>query len=138
MQLILPENVLAGMVSSTEFFQSAGDTNRGWVTEMYRLLLNRQPEGTGLDFWTNHLDQRTLTRPQVVLSFVKSRVNFTNLVREWHQTYLNRQATQQEVDRFVAQLLSGTSQRSVQIQLIDTAEYLNAPPPPDAGVARRV
>ena len=133
-----PENVVAGIISSPEFFRSAGGTNHGWVTELYRRLLGRDPDGGGLDYWTGQLEQELRTRPAVVLGFVRSPENFRNLVRGWHGQYLNRAPTAQEENAFVAQLLAGASQRSIQIQILDGAEYFNTPPPPPAGAARRV
>ncbi len=76
-----PENVIAGIVGSPEFFQSAGGTNQGWVTEMYHRLLDREPDPQGLSFWTAKLGTGTLDRFHVILGFVESDENFHNLVR---------------------------------------------------------
>ncbi|MEX2121353.1 MAG: DUF4214 domain-containing protein [Pirellulales bacterium] len=134
-----PDNVIAGMISSPEFFASAGGTNRLWVTEMYRRLLNREPDQQGLDFWTDHLDNGRLGREQVVLGFVKSDENFRNLVTDWFQQYLNRQPTSDaEIAPFVSQLQQGASQRDIQTQILDTDEYFNSPPVPADGTAVRV
>ncbi len=40
------------MLSSEEFFLSAGGTNRGFVASLYRTLLNRPPEPAGWDYWS--------------------------------------------------------------------------------------
>jgi hypothetical protein len=132
-----PENVVAGIVSSPEFFRSSGGTNAGWVTELYRRLLGREPEPDGFSSWNTALDNG-LARPQVVLGFISSAENSRNLVRGWYRQYLKREGMTPEVEFFVDQLQNGKSQQSVEIQLIDSPEYLNSPPPPAAGTACRV
>ncbi len=52
--------------SSEEFFQRSGATNVGFVANLYRNTLNREPEGTGLAYWVGLLDdgiaRSTVTR----------------------------------------------------------------------------
>lgn len=133
-----PDNVISGIISSAEFYASAGGTNSGWVTELYQRLLGRAPDQGGLNHWVGELNAGRLTRPQVVLGFVQSAENFRLLTRGWFQQYLGRAPSQQEEDARVSQLQSGVSQRTVQIQLLDSLEYRNTPPQPAAGVALRV
>src|SRR2546430_16367367 len=66
-----------------------------------------------------------------VLGFVRSDENFRLLVQGWFLQYLKRPATTQDQDIFVAQLRNGASQRDIQIELLNTAEYANNPPRPD-------
>jgi hypothetical protein len=126
------------MISSPEFFSSAGGDNTGWVTELYRRLLNREPEQSGLDFWVGRVSSGELTREQVVLGFVRSDENFISLVDGWHRQYLGRPASAVESDDYVGQLRDGASQRTIQIQIIDTLEYRNTPPRPAAGTIARL
>ncbi len=46
----------AQMSASTEFYTRAGGTAQGFVTDLYRRLLNREPEPAGLNFWVEVLD----------------------------------------------------------------------------------
>ncbi|MEX2502508.1 MAG: DUF4214 domain-containing protein [Trueperaceae bacterium] len=133
-----PDNVVAGIISSPEFFASAGGTNRLWATELYRRLLLREPDNQGLAFWSGELDAGRRSRPDVVLGFIRSPENFRNLVQGWFAQYLARQAAASEESFFVGQLRSGVSPRSIQIQILDSTEYRNSPPPPPAGSAARV
>jgi hypothetical protein len=133
-----PDNVTAGIVGSEEFYQSAGGTNRAWVTEMYRRLLHREPDLAGLDYWTGKLDSEQLDRFHVILGFVQSVENFHLLVRGWFNQYLSRNPSAQEEDLYFQQLVAGATQRTIQIELLDTNEYLNTPPAPPAGVAQRI
>jgi hypothetical protein len=134
-----PDNVIAGMIGSPEFFASAGQQhpnlppNGAWVTALYERLLNREPEPAGYLHWTNALDNGILTRQQVVLGFVDSTENFTNLVNGFFQQYLQRSPSPTELNAYVAEFQAGASQRDVQIAIIDLPEYANTPPAPAPG-----
>jgi hypothetical protein len=133
-----PENVIAGIVGSPEFFQSAAGTNAAWVSAVYSRLLNRPADPAGEAFWTSLLDNHTLTLAGVVLGFVGSQENFQNLVVGWYQEYLGRapNSTEEAID--VNQLLQGVTQRAIQIQILNLPEYFNEPPLAPAGTAQRV
>lgn len=133
-----PDNVLAGILSSPEFYQNAGGTHRGFVTELYRKYLNREPDPTGLNNWVTRLDRGILDRRGVVLGFVTSEENFRNSVRGWYLQYLSRRVQKAEEDSLVAELRHGLTPRSAQIRIIDSPEYRNNPPAPSPGTANRV
>ncbi len=92
-----PELVIAGMISSPEFFQSAGGTNQSYIEQLYVRLLGRNSDPTGLAYWTNLLNTNQLNRSGVVLHFQYSDENRRLLINEWHQLYLNRPATNGEL-----------------------------------------
>ncbi|HJT35641.1 MAG TPA: tandem-95 repeat protein, partial [Pirellulales bacterium] len=131
-----PEPVIAGMMSSPEFYASAGGTNTGWVQALYQRLLDRPYDTQGLNYWVNLLDQHQLTEFQVVMGFLTSKENFTNLTNTFFQEYLQRQPTPTELADYVAAFEAGASQRDIQIKIIDTNEYRNTPPPPAPGTVR--
>ncbi len=133
-----PEEVIAGMISSPEFFQASGGTNSGWVSALYDRLLNRAADAQGLQYWTNLLDQHQLTEQQVVLNFEDSKENDTLLITGFYQEYLNRAPTQQELDTAVAQMQAGATPRDIQISIINTTEYRTSPPPPANGTAQKL
>jgi hypothetical protein len=134
-----PDKVIAGMIISAEFYQSAGQQhpnlspNAAWVTALYERLLLREPEPEGLQFWTHNLDTGAMTQTQVVLGFVESQENFTNLVKGFFQQYLQRPPTPAELNIYVGDFMAGASQRDVQIKIIDDTEYTTTPPAPIAG-----
>jgi len=138
-----PDNVIAGMIGSPEFFTSAGlqhpslSANAAWVTSLYERLLSREPDSTGLQHWTSNLDNGTMTRQQVVLGFVRSPENFQQLTTAFFQEYLLRLPTVDEVNQYVAQFEAGATQSDIQIAIINLPEYANTPPaPPVGGVGR--
>ncbi|HVC92371.1 MAG TPA: DUF4214 domain-containing protein, partial [Pirellulales bacterium] len=138
-----PDNVIAGMIGSPEFYTLAGQQNPGlppnqaFVTELYLRLLGRQPDTLGLQHWTSSLDAGTLTRQQVVLSFVDSPENFQNLTTAFFEEYLLRQPTVAEVNQYVAEFQAGATQRDVQLAIINLPEYANSPSAPAAGTVGR-
>jgi len=124
-----PDHVMAGIIGSAEFFESAGGTNRLWVEELYRRMMGRIADEPGAAFWIDLLDRGVVTREGVVLGFIQSEENYRHLVILWYQTYLERTATEEEIAGFVGQMLAGASQREIQIQLLNSAEYRNTPRP---------
>lgn len=133
-----PERVMAGIAGSNEFFASASATHVGWVTELYRRLLGREPEPAGLAYWVDLLDRGATTREQVVLGFVRSEENHRNLVAAWYWQYLGREPDADGLAWWVAQLRGGASQRHIQSALIESAEYRGVPAAPGAGSALRL
>jgi hypothetical protein len=132
-----PENVIAGMISSPEFFQSAGGTNADWIQALYQRLLGRPADPHGLDFWESQLGLQLETEQQVVLGFTQSDENFKNLIGGFFQQYLQRAPSSKELDDFLKQMEADASQRDIQIEIIDSDEYRNTPPPPASGVAEK-
>jgi photosystem II stability/assembly factor-like uncharacterized protein len=134
-----PDHVIAGMIGSPEFYASAGQRhpalspNAAWVTALYERLLNREPDGDGLRYWTTNLDNGAMSRDQVVLGFVDSNENFQNLTTGFFQEYLGRAPTSAELATRVDQFQSGASQRDVQLAIIDLPEYANTPTQPAPG-----
>ena len=139
-----PEQVIGGMISSPEFFASAAaanpnlSPNAAWVTTLYQRLLNRTPDDAGLNYWTNQLDSGQMSRMGVVNGFEYSIENFQNLTTGFFQEYLGRNPTASELAGYVQQFKQGATQRSIQIELIDTPEYRNSPSPPATGTAARL
>ena len=125
------------MISSLEFFQSAGGTNGAWVQALYQRLLNRPADSHGLAFWENKLDLQLESLQQVAFGFTQSDENFSNLITGFYQQYLQRAPSSTEANALLQQMRAGATQRDIQIEIINTDEYRNTPPPPANGVAAR-
>ncbi|MGH7194017.1 MAG: DUF4214 domain-containing protein, partial [Candidatus Saccharimonadales bacterium] len=123
-----PERVIASMMSSPEFYASAGGTDSGWVQALYERLLNRQFDTQGLTYWINQLEQQHETEFQVVMGFLTSDENYKLLTNQFFNEYLQRQPSPTELTDYVADFRAGASQRDIQIKIIDTDEYRNTPP----------
>lgn len=130
-----PDNVVAGVISSPEFYRSAGGTDSGWVTALYERLLNREPDSQGLGFWVGNLHSHQMSEPQVVLGFLHSDEDFKNRIAGWFEQYLNRSPGPDELNTFLTQMKDGASDRQIQIELVNSNEYRNSPAAPPDGAA---
>ncbi|MCJ7874840.1 DUF4214 domain-containing protein [Phaeobacter sp. J2-8] len=60
-------------VNSAEFQLKYGTLdNAAFVTQLYRNVLGREPDATGLANWTGRLESQEMTRAQVVLGFAQA------------------------------------------------------------------
>jgi hypothetical protein len=135
-----PETTEAGMIQSSEFFQSAANTypqlsaNAAFVTALYERLLGRAADSDGLDYWTGQL-ANGVSRYQVALSFVESDEAFTNDVNAWFEEYLQRAPTSAELSTYVAHLVNNETDAKVQTEIIDLPDFTLTPAAPPPGVA---
>ena len=67
------EAVIAEFVESPEFQQTFGELDsQGFVEQLFRNVLDREGDATGVTNFTNALNAETLTRAEVVLEFANS------------------------------------------------------------------
>ena len=133
-----PERVIAGMISSPEFFQSAGGTDTGWVQALYQRLLNRTADSQGLAYWDHLLETHQETELDVVNGFLSSDEYYTNLIDGFFEEYLNRLPHADELASDLTQMRGGVSERAIQLEIVVTDEYKNTPPPPPLGAMKRL
>ncbi|HEV3340074.1 MAG TPA: Ig-like domain-containing protein [Pirellulales bacterium] len=139
-----PESVIAGMITSPEFFASAAaarpdlTANAAWVTALYQRLLNRAPEDSGLAYWTGKLASGAMTPVEVVDAIESSQENFQNLTTGFFNEYLGRNPTATELAAYVQQFEQGATESDIQTEIIDLPEYRNIPQAPPAGTAARL
>jgi hypothetical protein len=70
----------AGFATSPEFQVKYGPLDdAGYVTQLYRNVLHRDPEPTGLQSWLNTLSART-SRADVLLGFSESAENVSRTI----------------------------------------------------------
>lgn len=78
-------------------------TNEEWVTELYRAILNRQPDGEGYNYWVNALNVGIHTQPslyQIILQSPEGRASIRKRVREQYVQALGREPENEEVITF--------------------------------------
>lgn len=66
-----PAAIASSFYASDEFFDRSGGTNRGWVAALYREILDRSPDGSGLDYWTGRAE-RGVPRADIAGAFYQS------------------------------------------------------------------
>jgi glucose/arabinose dehydrogenase len=100
-----PEQVLAALVASPEYFQRVGSDNGRWLDQAYRDLLGRDRDAGSQTF----LDalNRGGSRTGVALALVASPEYRTRLVRGGYLVYLGREPSAAEINGWLALLGQG-------------------------------
>jgi hypothetical protein len=101
-----------------------GDANGRFVSEVYRNLLDRQVDPTGLGNFGGGLDSGALTRQQVALGVETSLEFLTDQVEGLYQKYLGRAADSLGLSNAVTALSAGASLEEVAAGLIGSPEFL--------------
>jgi hypothetical protein len=105
--------------SSSEFIRRYGSmTNRQFVENIYANVLQRPGDPTGINFWTNKLNNKTATRGQVMINFSESNEYKTKQLNNTHAAVVyihlrGKTPTTAERDAFTAALVGGTSLRNL-------------------------
>jgi hypothetical protein len=130
-----PQGVVEHILASQEFFDDAGDTTNGFVTLLYDRVLNRAPDANGLAYWTGLMGPpNNETRLQVATGFFDSHEQHVNLVDFLFGEYFdNSNPTAAQAMPYVDDLDAGQTQTQVELAIINSPDYSNAPPEPAAG-----
>lgn len=92
---MIDEDVILALVASQEFID-ATPRNADFVRIVFRHVLKRDTDDTGLASWTAHLD-RGMTRADLVLNVLRSAERQTNLLDHYFEEYLGRDFTSADV-----------------------------------------
>jgi hypothetical protein len=118
------ENILAGILSSPEFFITRGGDSDTFIRALYSELLQRSvsPSQQELDFWISQLAMSNRgeiqARADVVLSFAASDEFRSLLINDWFQLYLGRSATPNERFNLLQLLRTGATHEAAQITIL--------------------
>lgn len=83
------------LYASDEYWRQAGADNSSWVTSLYQAILGRQPEPTGLQYWTTLADNGT-PRALIVAAVYIGSESLGRRTNSYHQLALGRSATNSE------------------------------------------
>ncbi|HEV3084276.1 MAG TPA: Ig-like domain-containing protein [Gemmataceae bacterium] len=114
---------------NTTIFPSSPDAATAFVRGLYRNLLGRDAEPTGLDSWTSLLragGDRAASRAQVVAGIWNSREHRGLQVDHYYATFLNRPADPAGRASHVQQFLAGASEADVIVSFVLSMEYQTA------------
>lgn len=76
-------DIASGFLNSSEFQQKYGGlNNRGFVESLYRDVLGREPDSSGLDDWTSRLDTGSISRAEVLIGFSESTEHINKTTQE--------------------------------------------------------
>lgn len=107
-------------LASPEYYRNAGGTNDGYVRQLYRDLLGREIDSSGLRFYVGRLDAGTPTW-WVSRSIYESNESLGNRVTAYYTDILGRAPTATEMAKGV-QLIFGGDERAVQAVLLASDE----------------
>jgi hypothetical protein len=122
-QGLTDQELEADFIASPEFYGNAGGTNSSWVNAMYQMVLGRQADSSGLNYWLAQLSAGE-SRASVARGFAGSQEHDAQIVQNDYFTYLGRSAGPSEVDYWVAQFENGATNEDVVSGFISSSEYV--------------
>ena len=106
-----------------------GSLVRNFASRLYSVALNRAPDQTGLDYWTNRLASREITGTQAAYGFFFS-AEFTNTnmsneeyVRRLYRTFLDRDPEPAGYNYWLTRMADGASRTEVFYGFSGSAEF---------------
>jgi hypothetical protein len=115
------EQVSAAVTGSDEYFRLQGSTNQGFVTGLYRDVLNRTATDADIAAWVAILDGGA-SRDSVSTAFLTSHEYRTELVQADYLTYLLRPADSAGLTAFVNALNAGATDQQVLAEIFGSLE----------------
>lgn len=112
----------AQLFGSNEYFTKAGSTNGAYVAKAYNDVLGRNPDPSGLAYWTNKLNAGT-ERGQVALQFINSAEARRRLVDDQFLRFLDRLPTSAEQANWAASLTSANGEQAMIAALVSSNGY---------------
>jgi hypothetical protein len=101
-----------------------GDANQRFVSELYRDLLGRQVDPTGLANLGGGLDSGSLSRVQVVEALETSTEYQTRQLEALYQLYLNRPADPAGLSNDLTALAHGVRLQSIAADIVSSPEFI--------------
>lgn len=124
-----PSSISQNFASSQEFQQATGGlSNAGFITYCYQVVLGRQPDSGGYNYWLGQLDSGARNRGEVMLAFSESaEYQAASLNRVWmsmlYHGMFRRTPDQGGYDFWLGQLDAGWSLDQVIPYFFYSTEY---------------
>lgn len=113
----------AQLLGSNEYFTKAGSTNAGFVRKAYNDVLGRDPDPSGLAYWTNKANSGT-ERGLIARQFLASTEARHNIVKNQFLRLLDRYPTSTEANTWVGTLgTSATGEQELIRFLVASSSY---------------
>lgn len=117
------ENQLASQIlASEEYFARDGGNPTAWLASLYRSVLGRGPDASGLAFWTQGL-ARGYSRIDIAQAFVTSAEASGQFVTGIYESFLGRQPQRDESATWVAHLTKDWGPADVKVAIAASDEY---------------
>lgn len=101
-----PARIASAFFASDEFYSRSGGTNRGWITELYRQILGRNPDSAGMQHWKDKAD-RGVSRLEIAMTFYQSVESRQTRVTDLYQSLLKRNPDGQGLRTWTDTLANG-------------------------------
>lgn len=118
------EQIEAGFVASQEFYERGGGTDRGWVTLLYRTVLDRAPSTAEVDWWAGAIG-RGMNRGAVALGFLYSTEHLVTVVDGYYVDLLHRHIDPSGSATWVGLIQSGSRDEEIIAAIVSSSEYRN-------------
>jgi hypothetical protein len=118
------EQLEAEFIASDEFYATAGGTGSNWIEAAYRLLLGRDADAAGRDYWLERLANGE-SRSAIALGFTRSIERQRRRVSDDYFHYLGRAAEADALDYWVNELNHGQTNEDLISGLTGSDEYFN-------------
>jgi hypothetical protein len=106
-------------------FLKQGNANADFVEALYRAILKRDAEPSGLASWTDKLNSGALTRLQIAQGIRQSDEHFIQEVTDFYFTILSRTPDPTGLNDWVLKLKHGVlNEEQVAFSFLDSDEYL--------------
>jgi trimeric autotransporter adhesin len=118
------QSVLAGMLGSDAYYATSGGTPAGFIRALYKLLLGRSVDASGLAFWESQLSSGA-TRSSVALGILSSVEYSRDFVATQYERLLGRAPQPGELSLWVVDLAQGGSEESVIAGIAGSTAFYN-------------
>ncbi|WP_407344239.1 DUF4214 domain-containing protein [Pengzhenrongella phosphoraccumulans] len=116
------ENMQAGFISSPEYYNLSGSTDRGWITHLYKKVLNREPANSEVDSWQRRLNAGT-SRTEVALGFLYSTEHLTTVVDGYYINLLHRHIDPTGTLTWIRLIQAGSRDEQIIAGIVSSQEY---------------
>lgn len=122
------EDMQAGFIASDEFYARGGGNNRGWVTLLYRSVLDRNPASSEVDWWSAQI-AAGMNRGAVARGFLYSTEHLTTVVDGYYVDLLGRHIDPSGRGTWVGLIQAGWRDEEIIAGIISSPEYWVDPNP---------
>jgi hypothetical protein len=119
---VTDEQLDASLIASTEYYQHASGSDKGWVDALYQELLGRQPDAVGELFWTQQMAKGT-SRFAVAYSVAASSERQRQNIAADYEKFLGRAAGSTEIDYWLGQFSKGVTNEDIITGMLASDEY---------------
>ena len=102
---------------------------RGFIFRLYNVMLDRDPEDGGLDFWTKKLEDRTMTAAEVSYEFAMSQefsdrgLSDRDKLEVMYHTFMNRDGDEEGVKFWMGKFKEGLTMEELYAGFVNAEEF---------------